>query len=729
MGGSAQALSALIANREVPRAASCRACSDSSVSQLLRSLDFFAASATSSFGRSSIARAGSASASAMRCTEGRGRAQLHIVAQGRGGGLSRRAEGRDARQRHQCRSGMVHTSRPAPELRKHSADVVASQPCTTISFTPETLAQVGPACRHLFDEAFIRVPVRRLHAAHEASPTRGGSCNVVHRSPARPTRAFARPPLEKPHEQNTDPALAPRAVRDGRAELRRLELRGPGDGEENSPVRPRRAGGADAGTALPPAGCEAQAMEKKLAGAAKTSFMKKCEADAGASSLPAAARLRPRRRSSPAPRRRASSEVHGRRGQVARGSTRPVAGLNCRCRARCEHRRRQRQQQQQVAFDHHPAPRGVHLARRRQRAADGLARTRRRSGASHATRSARSARRRRSWPAAGLTRVPGQPWRPRPCAREFGEHERHRALEDPIDAGAGQHDGGVEPRRPAQRGAARHEDDQRQDRLRSGRRRAGLRGSPWRGHGLAGFWPGASACRWRAPVPRVAVALLEEVDPQSHAQGQVLALREDRVDAVGRRAEVLEQARSAPLAISSSTSQVLRQARPEAGAAPGVQHLAVRAVRARAGAGRLPPSMTKAQPRVWLGLGRQRQAFVPSGRRVLRACRRAPGNRASRRTAPVVGQAHADERRVGACRRRAPRSRRPVDDVDDAVAQVQRDRHLGWLLPGTRHERRDMARPKPPGAVMRRCPFALTPPALTLVSGGGEVGEHALAGF
>lgn len=27
------------------------------------------------------------------------------------------------------------------------------------------------------------------------------------------------------------------------------------------------------------AGCEAQAMEKKLAGAAKTSFMKKCEAD------------------------------------------------------------------------------------------------------------------------------------------------------------------------------------------------------------------------------------------------------------------------------------------------------------------------------------------------------------------------------------------------------------------------------------------------------------------
>ena len=35
-------------------------------------------------------------------------------------------------------------------------------------------------------------------------------------------------------------------------------------------------------------GCEAQATEKKLAGAAKTSFMKKCEADAGGGSAAAA---------------------------------------------------------------------------------------------------------------------------------------------------------------------------------------------------------------------------------------------------------------------------------------------------------------------------------------------------------------------------------------------------------------------------------------------------------
>ena len=46
--------------------------------------------------------------------------------------------------------------------------MIVTEPATTISFTPETLAQVNPTCRHLFDEAFIRVLVRRLHAAHEA---------------------------------------------------------------------------------------------------------------------------------------------------------------------------------------------------------------------------------------------------------------------------------------------------------------------------------------------------------------------------------------------------------------------------------------------------------------------------------------------------------------------------------------------------------------------------------
>jgi CRP-like cAMP-binding protein len=57
---------------------------------------------------------------------------------------------------------------PNPELRRHSTDIVVTETATTISFSPDSLGKLSPACRHLFDEAFIRVLVRRLHAAHEA---------------------------------------------------------------------------------------------------------------------------------------------------------------------------------------------------------------------------------------------------------------------------------------------------------------------------------------------------------------------------------------------------------------------------------------------------------------------------------------------------------------------------------------------------------------------------------
>lgn len=56
---------------------------------------------------------------------------------------------------------------PSPDLRQHSADVIVSEPATSIAFTPQALDLLGPTTRHLFDAAFIRVLVRRLHAAHE----------------------------------------------------------------------------------------------------------------------------------------------------------------------------------------------------------------------------------------------------------------------------------------------------------------------------------------------------------------------------------------------------------------------------------------------------------------------------------------------------------------------------------------------------------------------------------
>ena len=56
---------------------------------------------------------------------------------------------------------------PSAELKKHSTDVIITEPTTTISFTPDTLVQLSPNCRHLFHDSFIKVLVRRLHSAHE----------------------------------------------------------------------------------------------------------------------------------------------------------------------------------------------------------------------------------------------------------------------------------------------------------------------------------------------------------------------------------------------------------------------------------------------------------------------------------------------------------------------------------------------------------------------------------
>jgi CRP-like cAMP-binding protein len=56
---------------------------------------------------------------------------------------------------------------PNPALRVHQADVLVAQTCTTICFNPETMAQLSVSTRHRFDDAFIKVLVRRLHAAHE----------------------------------------------------------------------------------------------------------------------------------------------------------------------------------------------------------------------------------------------------------------------------------------------------------------------------------------------------------------------------------------------------------------------------------------------------------------------------------------------------------------------------------------------------------------------------------
>lgn len=162
----AQSLSQLISKQQVPRGP-MGGMLDSERFNLLRKLEFF-----SKFGdvelwevvhRAKWQRFNVGHALYSKGEEGR---TFHIIAQGDVEVI------RDGKTVAQLGAGtsvgeMVYLA-PSPELGRHSTDVIVTNNVTAISFTPESLAQVNPNCRHLFDEAFIRVLVRRLHSAHEA---------------------------------------------------------------------------------------------------------------------------------------------------------------------------------------------------------------------------------------------------------------------------------------------------------------------------------------------------------------------------------------------------------------------------------------------------------------------------------------------------------------------------------------------------------------------------------
>lgn len=161
-----EALSQLITMHHVPRGTS-QGVLDSERFTLLRTLEFF-----TGFGdvalwevvhRARWQRFPVGHALYHRGEEGR---TFHIIASGAVEVY------RDARRVAQLGAGtsvgeMAYLA-PNPELRRHSTDIVVTESATAISFTPESLARLSPQTRHLFDEAFIRVLVRRLHAAHEA---------------------------------------------------------------------------------------------------------------------------------------------------------------------------------------------------------------------------------------------------------------------------------------------------------------------------------------------------------------------------------------------------------------------------------------------------------------------------------------------------------------------------------------------------------------------------------
>jgi hypothetical protein len=159
-------LAALVANREVPRGAVQRVL-DSERFNLLRSLEFFA-----DFGENALwevvrrARWQRYPEGRHLCRAGQEGRRFHILAQGE---VAVHREGRKVASLGAGTSvGEMAYLAPNPELRKHSADIIASQACTTVSFTPDSMLRLSANTRHRFDAAFIHVLVRRLHAAHEA---------------------------------------------------------------------------------------------------------------------------------------------------------------------------------------------------------------------------------------------------------------------------------------------------------------------------------------------------------------------------------------------------------------------------------------------------------------------------------------------------------------------------------------------------------------------------------
>jgi serine/threonine protein kinase len=162
----AQALAGVISRREVPRGR-VQGVLDSERFNLLRGLEFF-----ERFGdvelwevvhRARWQRFPFGHALYRKGQEGR---DFHILASG---SVEVFREGKRVAELGRGTSvGEMAYLAPSDHLRAHRADVIVAQACTTVSFTPETLGQLSAGARHRFDDAFIKVLVRRLHAAHEA---------------------------------------------------------------------------------------------------------------------------------------------------------------------------------------------------------------------------------------------------------------------------------------------------------------------------------------------------------------------------------------------------------------------------------------------------------------------------------------------------------------------------------------------------------------------------------
>jgi hypothetical protein len=162
----AQGLSALVANRDVPRG-QLQGVLDSERFTLLRELEFFV-----NFGdvelwevvhRGKWQRFTFGHALFRKGDQGD---SFHIIASGQ---VDVYRDGQRVAQLGAGTSvGEMAYLAPSQDMATHSADILVVDAMTSISFTPHTLQQLSINTRQLFDSAFIGVLVRRLHAAHEA---------------------------------------------------------------------------------------------------------------------------------------------------------------------------------------------------------------------------------------------------------------------------------------------------------------------------------------------------------------------------------------------------------------------------------------------------------------------------------------------------------------------------------------------------------------------------------
>ena len=161
----AQALSSLVTTQQVPRG-QLQGVLDSERFTLLRTLEFF-----DDFGdvelwevvhRAKWQRFNFGHALYRKGEEGN---SFHILAQG---SVEVFRDGKRVAQLGTGTSvGEMAYLAPSAELKRHSTDVIVTDPATTITFSPDTLTQLSDNCRHMFHDSFIKVLVRRLHSAHE----------------------------------------------------------------------------------------------------------------------------------------------------------------------------------------------------------------------------------------------------------------------------------------------------------------------------------------------------------------------------------------------------------------------------------------------------------------------------------------------------------------------------------------------------------------------------------